>query len=160
MCDYSLEHLTTIKAEPGMEIALHKFVTGSTGFVRHADLVAYRGSIHHAKSEGGFRVDQGLCPVCVKPGTKLTLGRPCRPVETVTFETDMSTPAYVTHIHRDGVRFADGSFRLLGELPEKTWAVVVDVAVEALAELARKPESFPDDGVEVGGLHEVASEPV
>ena len=100
MCDYSLESYQSRPAIAGEDLDLVRFPSGSQGFVGHGAATS--------------------CAVCCEEGMTMTLHMPSGDVDVV-FSKDrrpmLSWVSEPSFRHKDGVRFPDGSYRLLQELP-------------------------------------------
>jgi hypothetical protein len=119
MCDYSLKEYRSKKAAKGDDLQLHKFGSGSKGFIM----------------AGG----DDTCAVCVSEDTLMTLTDPHGKERTALFaQRDVTGNS-----HRDGVIFEDdpNTFVLLQGVPLGTRAkivalpgeVVVDASIVAAA---------------------------
>jgi len=130
MCDYSLEIYRSRPAVQGEQYMLHRFRSGTIGFVAPADC---------------------FTAVCMPAGARLRLegineavqrALNVRPIEAV----EMIRLPFRGHTHRDGVRFADGRELLLQSLNIGTAATL---APRDLAELFDLKAGVRPDLVEV-----------
>jgi hypothetical protein len=97
---------TSRPAVVGEDLTVHRFGTGSIGFVGQDD----------------------KCPVCVKEGTKLTFHSTI--MAEGRFLKDVIFAQKDTVLYRDGVKDADGTFILMQSLPIKTVATVGGLPVQ------------------------------
>ena len=124
MCDYSLESYQSRPAIAGEDLDLVRFPSGSQGFVGHGANTS--------------------CAVCCEEGMTMTLHMPSGDVDVV-FSKDrrpmLSWVSEPSFRHKDGVRFPDGSYRLLQELPAMR-ATVIKPLPEAIIEAAAGTVAF------------------
>ena len=119
MCDFSLEHYVSRKAEKGDRLVLHRFPSTTTGLCRAGE--------HE-------------CPTCLQPGTELAFDRPIALCDGVELEHSVAKfvrlerPSYA---HRDGVETPDGQQYLLQDLAR-------DQVLRVLQVPAPEPEFKPE----------------
>lgn len=110
MCDYSLESYASRPAQAGETLVIHRFPSGSMGFVAP---------------------DNTACATCLQAGTELTLtDLPPDFTDRWGFHaTERATFITTSGIYRDGLRIKDATFSMQ-QLPPGVHAVVVPKAVE------------------------------
>ncbi len=157
MCDYSLMHFPNRLAAEGEQLQVHRFRTGSKGFVCPAELAASDAA---DKSSRGFwaRIKDCFNPVikdptavCIPPGARLKLHgisaqfgmlHDVHSEEEVTFEELTA----IVNSYRDAICFANGEVVLLQDLEEGQRATVLAMgadreeipAIREQAELSRR----------------------
>lgn len=124
MCDYSLEIYNSRPARKGEEYTLHRFPSGSKGFVSPGDPAT---------------------AVCIAEDTRLRLSAIPDSAEGLTGRGPVADVTFIRRDHgpyRDGVRFADGLELSLQTLPAGTAATVTETLEDAAAsiEAAAAPE--------------------
>lgn len=148
MCDYSLYSNETRLAEDGEELVLHKFTTGTLGFISASDLAQAEAQ---AKTEPeGFwpslkalflppQEQKMRVPViCIPPGARLLLGDVppkvqaslCIGSSEIAVFTEVSSRSYS---YRDALLLPNGTRVLLQDLPPCLHAMVLSTAAEAAA---------------------------
>jgi hypothetical protein len=143
VCDYSLFSVENRLAEEGEELILHKFQTGTLGFMSRADLC--RADAARKTNATGFWSSMRerlfgsrgsrFPAVCVPPGARLLLADlPLRvqrslrigSAEVVVF-TEISDRSYS---YRDALLLPNSTRVLLQDLPEGIHAVVLSMSSE------------------------------
>jgi hypothetical protein len=132
MCDYSLTGVPNRLATAGEELITHRFPTGSMGLASTVDIskleqmvAGQRLSLWEALKHwfAGPMVAEGVCAVCIPPGTTLQMSRipeslrrrfALSALEEVTFTQLTAEPFH----YRDAIRFRNGRHLLLQCLQE------------------------------------------
>ena len=128
MCDYSLEMYRSRPAAIGEQYTLHRFRSGTLGFVDPADCTT---------------------AVCLPAGARLRLqGISARLQQTFSLgaapEADMIRFPHGAGVHRDGLRFADGRELLLQGLNPGVSALLLPRDLKAVLDLKRLASAPPD----------------
>jgi hypothetical protein len=131
MCDYSLEMYRSRPALVGEQYVLHRFRTGTSGFVEPADCST---------------------AVCMPSGARLRLEGFSERVQHAfslgrTAEVAMIRLPDRGSMHRDGVRFADGREVLLQSLNVGLSAVLLPRDLEAILDLKTRETSTLDQPI-------------
>lgn len=129
MCDYSLMGVPNRQAKEGEELVLYKFPSNTKGFASPGDVARTQAIPQKLGLWEGLRsllrgpnLDE-VTAVCIMPGTRLLLqdipldfqrSLDVNSIEEVTF-TQLT---YVENVHRDAVRFGNGSEVSLQRLSE------------------------------------------
>ena len=152
MCDYSLMGIPNRLANQGEELVLYCFPSATKGFASPRDVVCTNSPAGQLGFWEGLKSlfrppSLSTVPaVCVPPGARLLLqGIPkelqcavhVRSVETVTF-TQLSSDA---HVHRDAVRFSNGSEVSLQTLREGQRAKILSLDL-GVSQVPVQPEEM------------------
>jgi hypothetical protein len=127
MCDYSLEMYHSRPASSGERYVLHRFRSGTLGFIDPADCST---------------------AVCMPAGARLRLEGISRRVQQAwalapTAVVVMVRPQYRGNVHRDGLRLADGRELLPQSLDPGVSAVLLPRDLKAVLDLkAAEPVDF------------------
>lgn len=129
MCDYSLMGVPNRQAKEGEELVLYKFPSNTKGFASPGDVACSQAIPRKLGFWEGLRsLLRGpnldlVTAVCIMPGTRLMLqdipldfqrSLDVKPAEQVTF-TQLT---FAENVHRDAVRFQNGSEVSLQRLSE------------------------------------------
>ncbi len=146
MCDYSLYSVQNRLAQEGDELFLHKFETGTRGFVDANDLLKMtpgtgaKAQAWSARIKSWFRPSPSRLPaICIPPGARLLLTDIPERVqkalhvgpEELTVFTELSDRTYS---YRDALLLPNGARVRLQDLPEGIRAVVWSLSSEGSSE--------------------------
>lgn len=145
MCDYSLDMSQSRLAEDGEQLVLHRFGTGTLGFVSLRDLDHPLGSPNRSGFWAALK-ERLLCQttdkapaICIPPGTRLFLtdvppkaqkSLQIGPSEMVVFR-ELPNPS---HAYRDALQLPNGTHVLLQDLAEGIHAFVLSTSLDSDAE--------------------------
>jgi hypothetical protein len=140
MCDYSLMNLPNRLAVEGEDLIVHRFPSGSMGLASPADLYPPQVEAANRHTFWGsvkamFSLKKCTVPaVCIPPASRLRLHNTSERMqrdygihrdEDCTFDQLTAD----SHTHRDVVRFCNGKFIRIQQLPEGMGMTVLDMSV-------------------------------